>query len=262
MNRRWNFSVVVVSLTLAAAVATAQEGGGRIEAIWGLHGKVVKGVPYSASAVTEFTHTLGDGNKIVKNSTASVARDSEGRTRRDQGMSTLGQAGAAGRVFIKDPVAGLSYMLNTQNKTAVKFAFAPHTGNAGSPHPRGPNAKQGTKNPNRQVKTESLGTQTIEGIEAQGTRTTLTLAAGSIGNQQPIQVVTESWYSSVLQTIVLSKRNDPRFGQTTFRLTGISQGEPDASLFGVPSDYTVSDGPAFPRGRGHRGAGPAPSPAR
>jgi hypothetical protein len=54
--------------------------------------------------------------------------------------------------------------------------------------------------------------------------------------------VNERWYSPELQTVVLSKNSDPRMGETTYRLTNISRGEPDPSLFQVPTDYTVKEG--------------------
>ena len=96
-----------------------------------------------------------------------------------------------------------------------------------------------------QPKTESLGKQTIEGVEAEGTRTTITIPAGQIGNERPIEIVSERWYSPELQTVVMTRRNDPRSGEHTYRLTNISRAEPDRSLFEVPSDYTVRE--EFPR---------------
>ncbi|MDQ3011508.1 MAG: energy transducer TonB [Acidobacteriota bacterium] len=90
--------------------------------------------------------------------------------------------------------------------------------------------------------TESLGKQTIEGIEAEGKRTTTTIPAGAIGNERPIEMVNETWYSPELQTTIMNKRSDPRIGETTFRLTNIHRGEPEASLFQVPSDYTIKEG--------------------
>jgi hypothetical protein len=91
--------------------------------------------------------------------------------------------------------------------------------------------------------TESLGTQVIEGVKAEGTRITSTIAAGAIGNDQPIQIVTERWYSPELQTVVMTKRSDPRVGETTFRLSNINRTEPAATLFQVPSDYTLEKAP-------------------
>jgi len=89
---------------------------------------------------------------------------------------------------------------------------------------------------------ESLGTQNIEGVATEGTRVTITLPAGMVGNEQPINIVNESWFSSELHTLVMSKHSDPRFGETTYRLTNISRSEPAHSLFEVPADYTVKAG--------------------
>jgi TonB family protein len=88
---------------------------------------------------------------------------------------------------------------------------------------------------------ESLGKQSVEGIEAEGTRTTITIPAGAMGNERPILIVSERWYSAELQTVVMTKHSDPRFGETTYRLTNISRSEPDHSLFEVPAGYTVND---------------------
>ena len=98
----------------------------------------------------------------------------------------------------------------------------------------------------KNMKTESLGKQTIEGVVADGTRHTRTIAAGEIGNEQPINIVSESWYSEELQTVVMSKHSDPRFGESSYRLMNINRSEPAASLFQVPSDYTVKE--AMPPG--------------
>ncbi len=87
------------------------------------------------------------------------------------------------------------------------------------------------------VKTEPLGKKVIEGIEVAGTRTTITIPAGQIGNERPIEVVTEQWFSTVLKTIVLSRSSDPRMGESTFRLTNISLAEPAPSLFEAPAIF-------------------------
>jgi hypothetical protein len=97
------------------------------------------------------------------------------------------------------------------------------------------------------VVSESLGSKVIEGVQADGTRRTVTIPAGRIGNDKPIQIVTERWYSNQLQAVVLSKRTDPRVGETIYRLTNISQAEPAATLFQVPAGYTIKEGPAFRR---------------
>lgn len=91
------------------------------------------------------------------------------------------------------------------------------------------------------VSKEDLGTQVIEGVVATGTRTTTTIAAGAIGNEQPILVVSEQWFSPDLKVLVMTKHSDPRSGETIYRLTNIVQTEPARSLFEVPGDYTVKD---------------------
>jgi hypothetical protein len=90
-------------------------------------------------------------------------------------------------------------------------------------------------------KTESLGQKMIEGVMADGTRTTTVIAAGAIGNVQPITIVSEQWFSEDLQVLVLTRHSDPRSGESTYRLTGIVRAEPDRSLFEVPPDYTVRE---------------------
>jgi hypothetical protein len=88
---------------------------------------------------------------------------------------------------------------------------------------------------------ESLGTKIIEGIECEGTRTSTTIPAGQIGNERPITLTSERWYSPKLQVDVLVKRNDPRSGENRYRLVNIDQSEPSATLFQVPADYSVID---------------------
>ena len=95
--------------------------------------------------------------------------------------------------------------------------------------------------PRNEPKIEDLGQQTIEGVAATGTRKTITIPAGQIGNEQPISIVSENWYSPELKMTIVSKRNDPRVGETEFRLTNIQRGEPAASLFQVPAGYEVRD---------------------
>jgi hypothetical protein len=91
------------------------------------------------------------------------------------------------------------------------------------------------------VVTENLGQQSIEGVNATGSRSTTTIPAGAIGNVQPIKIVVEQWFSSELQVLVMTKHSDPRSGETTYRLQSIVRAEPDRSLFTVPSDYTLKE---------------------
>ncbi len=206
-------------------------------------GKVVTGAPYSAQAVTEHIQTLPDGNTIHTTTNANVYRDSEGRTRREQEIGAIGPWAAAGGprkvVSIGDPVGGSVYMLNPDSQTAHQMPFPAHL------HARrGADATQ-AKRENPNVKTESLGTQVIAGVTAEGTRTIRTIPAGQVGNQQALVITIERWYSPELQTDVMRKEVNPQFGQTTFQLTNIARVEPEASLFQVPSTYTIKAGRAI-----------------
>ncbi len=88
-----------------------------------------------------------------------------------------------------------------------------------------------------------LGTQTIEGVPARGTKITRTIPAGEMGNDLPLIITTETWYSPDLKLLVMSKSSDPRVGETTYKLTNISRAEPDPALFQIPADYTIKDQP-------------------
>jgi hypothetical protein len=91
--------------------------------------------------------------------------------------------------------------------------------------------------------TAELGSKDFDGVKAEGKRTTWTIPAGEIGNRNPINVTSESWYSPELQVTVYSRYNDPRTGESIYRLAKIKRGEPSADLFRVPADYEI-------RGRG------------
>ena len=86
---------------------------------------------------------------------------------------------------------------------------------------------------------QSLGTQSIEGVLSEGTGTTATIEAGSIGNDREIKVVDERWYSAELKTTTMTKHSDPRSGETVFRLTNVRRGEPSPDLFQLPAGYQV-----------------------
>lgn len=269
-----------VIFILAAALGTfAQESGnvmfktiepmGRVELL-DKGPAPVKGAPYSATTTSESTQTLADGNHIAQTYTGSVARDSQGRTRQDTALPPIGNLSAASLphlVFVRDPVAGTSFTLNLTDKTAWKnpmpmvdvegpgmqietsTVIVRKKDGGGAPDmPPPPPAMEMMRHIERdrdddsQATTESLGSQTIEGVPANGVRTTRTIPAGQIGNERPISIVTEVWTSPDLKTIISSKREDPRMGEQTFKLTNIVRGEPDASLFTVPADFKMIDG--------------------
>ncbi|MFZ1972450.1 MAG: hypothetical protein WAU89_06370 [Candidatus Acidiferrales bacterium] len=227
----------------------------------GLDEKTITGAPFSATFSTESTQTLADGNQIQHSSTGSIARDSQGRTRREMTLPAIGAFAVINgqslshAVFLKDPVAGTRYVLEEDKKIAQQLPEPSIRGEFRTKQFRDPEGETEKS----QVVTTSLGTQTIGGVSAEGTRTTRTIPAGEIGNTKPIVVVTERWYSADLQMVVMTKRSDPRSGDSTFQMTNVQRGEPSASLFQVPSDYTIAQ--AREHGvRTFRADGPLPPP--
>jgi hypothetical protein len=273
----WMHLVLGGALVLGAAIANAQGPGGghhgpfggpmELMGFEGMHGgKLVTGAPFSATSTSTTKQTLQDGTSINRTVQGAIYRDGQGRSRREVTFTGVGPLEATGgshkMVAIFDPVAGVHYMLNPDKKVAYKMALAANGGPAGTADKaqlfqQKMQARQQQEEASGALKVESLGTQLVNGVNAEGTRTTHMIAAGAIGNDKPIQVVSERWYSPDLQTVVHSTRTDPRFGTTTLSLTNIQKAEPAATLFAVPADYTVEAGPAH----GHHGVAAAGAPA-
>jgi hypothetical protein len=225
----------------------------------GITGKTVIGAPFTATMTTQVSRTLNDGNSIHRTVTGSIARDSQGRVRRDMtapAMALLGSgAGTPPRtVMISDPAAGRNYILHPDDKTAEQLPARRWRAN-------GLRRFAGERGGRANVVKADLGTQVINGVNAQGTSITRTILAGQIGNEKPIVIVTERWYSPELQTYVMTKRVDPLMGNVTFELTNIQRQEPDPVLFQVPSDYSVTQRPR-PGARGLRNPANAPQQDR
>lgn len=283
---------------------------------------VIKGAPYSATAVSETRQMLNDGNRIERSSSIKLYRDSQGRTRQEQ---------ANGAVFINDVVAGKGYVLNTQRQSARELKISPREhippvppvppSGAAPPPPqppkphsqmsadearswaddmrrwareltermRGerdqshserirehkmilPNAAAGGQShiaadhvevirregghaafhplpstammpPPGPGTTTPLGSRDFDGVRADGKKTTWTIPAGRIGNQLPIEIVSERWHSPDLNVVVFTRHADPRSGERIYRLENIKREEPNAELFKVPADYALNAAP-------------------
>lgn len=207
----------------------------------------VTGAPYSAVESSSIQQKLADGNQISRTDTSNVYRDSQGCVRIEHTFTPPNSTTPQTRIVIFDPVAGVSYVLNPSTSQAIKTTLpTPPAGQAGQ------GARGSHGNPAGVVTTD-LGTQTVNGVAATGTQTTRTIPAAAIGNAQAIQIVRIVWVSTALKVPVQIQSTDPRFGSTTMNVTNIVQAEPDASLFTVPANYTITDGPV-------RGAGPMGRP--
>ncbi|HEX7315203.1 MAG TPA: hypothetical protein VF297_14850 [Pyrinomonadaceae bacterium] len=222
---------------------------------------VVKGSPFTAESVTEHVQRLADGNRMVRKSAAKLFRDSSGRTRREHAL-TRGNVTAASDgqeprlIVINDPVGQVEYLVDTARGTLRKMRVTPMLAEArrqmsgtessfgvlmptSAAHRR--RAEGDAAQPLPEPKKERLETQQIEGVMAEGTRITVTIPAGEFDNEQPLEITHEQWYSPELQMVVLLKHNDPRFGETTFRLTNITRGDPAPDLFAEPRGYRAVD---------------------
>lgn len=222
--------------------------------------KVVKGSPFAAESVTEHVQRLGDGNRMVRKSTAKLFRDSAGRTRREHALTRGDVTAPDGQeprlIVINDPVGQVEYLLDTARGTIRKTVMTPGLAEArreamgtdesfgvlmptSTAHRR--KAEGDAAQPLPEPKKERLETRQIEGVLAEGTRITVTIPAGEFDNEQPLEITHEQWYSPELQMVVLMKHNDPRFGETTFRLTNITRGDPAPDLFTEPQGYRTVD---------------------
>lgn len=235
----------------------------------------VKGAPYSADIVVESSQTLADGNHISNKNVGHVYRDSDGRIRREQegaiSIVTRAEPVVTTRrmtISIVDPVAGYSYSLNPEQKIAYRTPLATSRElldkvQAGviaqrSSQPTTEEQKVRAAEEAAKVNAVMRGREggtvgfayepraplehaTIDGLAVEGRRTSETIPAGTIGNDQPITITSEEWRSTDLKVLVLTKHNDPRTGESSYRLTNVVRAEPDRSLFMVPPDYTVKD---------------------
>jgi hypothetical protein len=311
MKRPLRFTLLALGLAAPAAPAAAQDkapdkiqrferrieirrtrgpGGAQDQTFsWvgdALDGKPIKGAPFSATAVTEIDQPLADGNRIRQKTSAGLARDSAGRSRRELALGAVGPLMASGErqllVHLHDPATGDSITLDPARKMAFKMPRGLFTAPVPPPRPeeRGVGARveedvligglaaggatpapgemawgpppllplvDGLPPDAAKPLREDLGTQLIEGVRAEGVRTTVTVPAGKMGNERPLAIVSERWFSPELGMVVQSRHSDPRLGTTTYRLTGIDRREPPAALFEVPAGYKNNEGPVLIR---------------
>lgn len=231
------------------------------------------GAPFTADATTEFTQLLSDGNRIERRFSTSLARDGKGRTRSEQDVAMLGPLVVLQKgmnwsthtfsttpaqqepepprfTVITDPVDGVTYTLDERMKEARRSPAKVAVQSVVQLNAQSIDLKKVADRMEMVARhgaasntliVEPLGTRQIEGVSAEGTRMTTTIPAGQIGNLNPINMVTERWFSKELQMAVLISRRDPRSGDTVYRLTNIVRAEPPPDFFTVPSDYRVVD---------------------
>ena len=234
---------------------------------------VLTNAPYSGQQTNQLSQTLADGTHITRTlgMNQKAWRDSQGRVRMERSFVSMPNVlkNVPTLVEIVDPVAGYTYIMDDVARvahriqlvarpqparpTAVRqpgaaarqpalpsFVNGPPPGSGGqigSGQP--PAARQPA--PRSQSSSQDLGTQVIDGVQVQGTRTTMIVPAGIQGNDAPISIVHDVWYSAELQLNVLTVTTDPRQGVNTSQIANLSTNEPDPALFFVPTDYTIVD---------------------
>ena len=211
--------------------------------------ETVQGAPYTATAITKSTQVLADGNRIVNKRSTFIARDGQGRLRREE---TFGPGGSESKkvVLITDPSGKTDFVLNPDEQVARIVKRKEPTGDVVilnqqkkvEIEKKTATEMKGIAIERRhedmgQLKRETLPSQVIEGLSCDGERITRTIPAGTIGNEKPLEIVSETWTSPELHVMVMRKRSDPRSGETLYRLTDIKRGEPDPALFQVPNNY-------------------------
>lgn len=228
----------------------------------GFGNQVVRGKPFSATEERRSLQVLQNGTRIENNQTNRLFRDSQGRTRVEE---------MNGKTTILDPVAGFQVELDPAAKTSRRVPGYQLALSVYQRRIETTAAAQTALGGVAAETAENLNPQVVNGVLAQGVRTTMTIPKGQIGNDREIKVITERWVSNDLQMLIKSTNSDPRFGDTSYQLTGIVEREPDASLFQIPAGYTEigigaalgggrsgapagGRGPAAPGGRGTPGA--------
>jgi hypothetical protein len=221
----------------------------------------VTGAPYSVENTFERTQTLADGTHITEKRTTSYEyRDVQGRIRMERNLLLGFYVGRVASpddpkwIQITDPVEGVSYILDEQQRIAHRFQLLdpPSLKKQAQPQLNPPfgtensvritsmsNSSQGPPRP--EISRESLGTQVQEGVTIVGTRTIETYAVGTVGNDRAFSAICESWAAPELHLHVLSICSDPRTGDTTTRSNNLSTSEPDPSLFRIPAGYSIVD---------------------
>jgi hypothetical protein len=228
----------------------------------------IAGQPYEAHKVTRSVWRLADGTTITHESGSQIARDSEGRIREELVIVNASSLGGkqlnhtSSSVTIGDPVDHSMLIWTGEDpKLVMRMALPqlparPHTtggvfgGLVAPPRPvklanaTGPNTVKPAREDDRSretVHTEDLGKQSLAGVLATGKRTTTVIPIGKIGNDRPITVVHEEWYSPDLKIVVKSLDSDPRSGDRTMELEGVTRGDPSPALFQAPEGAKVTE---------------------
>ena len=242
-------ALLAISLLLACCLAAQEsdetlrgpDGGTRFR-VQGIQILPAAGMPFSGRDNIEWTRDLGDGNSVTTHLFAALARDSQGRIYRERVSfvpANSDQQSRRNEFILSDPVAHTRTTCTVATRHCEITSYYALTSFA--PPPTGP-----FDNGKRSLARENLGSDVIDGLSVVGTRETITINAGVVGNSQPLATTREFWYSPDLQVNLKVTRKDPREGTQVIRVVDLSRSEPDPAMFKVPAGYVVVDsrGPA------------------
>jgi hypothetical protein len=233
---------VLLPFLALAGILSAQQAergpdGGTTYRVSGVELLAVPGKPFSAKTETDWTRNLGEGGTVKLRLNANLARDSQGRMYRERRSFVPAASSDESRlndILLFDPAAATMTTCVMATHRCTVTRYRPRLEFVAAP--AGPSA-DGT----RYLAREALGANTIEGLDVVGTRETLTIAAGVVGNERPLVTTREFWYSPDLETNLAVTRNEPREGLQVIHLSEVSRSEPEAQLFEIPSGFTVED---------------------
>jgi hypothetical protein len=223
--------------------------------------------PYSLTEKTTVVQTLSDGTHIKTETLRFMARDSSGRTfnksempfGRDQSMTQssifdpvtrtnifwTSNGKQATRIHMPDPLvrtqAGSFAAFGSGGSSTVVSVASGGSFVASSTVASAPVIANGNSSQRPEHRTEKLGTQSINGVLAEGTRTTTIFPIGFVGNDRPIESVNETWLSPDLHIVIRAISTDPRMGTRTTEVISLDRADPDPSLFQPPADYQIRD---------------------
>ncbi len=191
--------------------------------------------PFSGTVVMEVSQTLGDGSTVQLYNQRAVMRDNAGRIFQER-RTLVPKNGVKEpepwRIEISDPASHQKYFCEVQQRVCELSGYFASSSPGLPPAGNLPGGRG-------ELRRESLGSSLVSGVEAEGTRETTVLNPGAVGNDRPLSLTREFWYSPKLGINLEEKRSDPRHGTVTIKVSHISLSEPDSSYFGVPAGFTV-----------------------
>jgi hypothetical protein len=230
----------LLAATLAPQAQTPAERGpdnGPRTIIPGIETPPYPGLPFSGVDKIVWTRSAADGTTTTRYITSKIIRDGQGKLYREHHHFAAADADPSKTMYefyILDPVARsrTACLPATHECTITQYEpqYTPRV------QPAGP-----FDNNRRFLVRDALGTKTIGGLTVMGTKETIAIAAGTVGNDREVVSTREFWYAPDLKTNLAVTRIDPHNGKQEINLDIDSRSEPDPSVFAIPSGYSVKD---------------------